>query len=85
MLLLDEATSALDVLVAGTILDLLAELQKQRGLAILMITHDLAVARRLCHRIVVMDAGRIVEEGSAERLIAAPAHPITAKLVAASR
>ncbi|MFC0303056.1 ATP-binding cassette domain-containing protein, partial [Rhizorhabdus histidinilytica] len=85
MLLLDEATSALDVLVAGTILDLLAELQKQHGLAILMITHDLAVARRLCHRIVVMDAGRIVEEGPAERLIAAPAHPITAKLVAASR
>ncbi|KQX17684.1 MULTISPECIES: ATP-binding cassette domain-containing protein [unclassified Sphingomonas] len=85
MLLLDEATSALDVLVAGTILDLLADLQRQRGLAILMITHDLAVARRLCHRIVVMDAGRIVEEGPAERLIAAPAHPLTRRLVDASR
>ena len=85
MLLLDEATSALDVLVAGTILDLLGELQRQRGLAILMITHDLAVARRLCHRIVVMDAGRIVEEGPAERLIAAPVHDVTRRLVAASR
>ncbi len=85
MLLLDEATSALDVLVAGTILDLLADLQHRRGLAILMITHDLAVARWLCHRIVVMDAGRIVEQGPTERLIAAPEHPITRKLVAASR
>jgi len=85
MLLLDEATSALDVLVAGTILDLLAELQRRRGLAILMITHDLAVARRLCHRIVVMDAGRVVEEGPTDRLIAAPAHAVTQRLVAASR
>lgn len=84
MLLLDEATSALDVLVAGTILDLLADLQRQRGLAILMITHDLAVARRLCHRIVVMDAGRVVEQGPTETLIAAPTHPLTARLVAAS-
>ena len=85
MLLLDEATSALDVLVAGTILDLLGELQRQRGLAILMITHDLAVARRLCHRILVMDAGSIVEAGPAERIIREPEHEVTRKLVAASR
>lgn len=85
LLLLDEATSALDVLVAGTILDLLGELQRQRGLAILMITHDLAVARRLCHRIIVMDAGRIVETGSTEALIAAPRHDVTRRLVEASR
>ncbi|KKC26286.1 ATP-binding cassette domain-containing protein [Sphingomonas sp. SRS2] len=85
LLLLDEATSALDVLVAGTILDLLGELQRQRGLAILMITHDLAVARRLCHRIIVMDAGRIVEQGPTDRLIAAPSHAITRSLVDASR
>jgi microcin C transport system ATP-binding protein len=85
MLLLDEATSALDMLVAGSILDLLGRLQRERGLAILMITHDLAVARRLCHRIVVIDAGRIVEQGPAERLIARPEHPITRRLVAASR
>ena len=85
LLLLDEATSALDVLVAGTILDLLGELQRQRGLAILMITHDLAVARRLCHRIIVMDAGAIVEEGPAEKLIREPRHEVTRRLVAASR
>ncbi|RYE00204.1 MAG: ABC transporter ATP-binding protein, partial [Sphingomonadales bacterium] len=68
-----------------TILDLLGELQRQRGLAILMITHDLAVARRLCHRILVMEAGRIVEQGPTERLIEAPGHEVTRRLVAASR
>ena len=85
LLLLDEATSALDVLVAGSILDLLGALQRQRGLSILMITHELAVARRLCHRIVVMDGGMIVEEGPTERLIEAPRHAVTRKLVEASR
>ena len=84
LLLLDEATSALDVLVAGKVLDLLAELQQRRGLAILFISHDLAVARRLCHRIAVMEAGRIVETGPTEAIIAAPAHPATQRLVAAS-
>lgn len=85
MLLLDEATSALDVLVAGRVLDLLAELQRRRRLAILFISHDLAVARRLCHRVAVMEEGRIVEQGPTERIIAAPAHPATRRLVAASR
>jgi ABC-type glutathione transport system ATPase component len=85
MLLLDETTSALDVLVAGTIIALLARLQRDRGLAILMITHDLAVARRLCHRIVVLDQGRIVEEGPTGRLIRDPQHPVTRALVEASR
>ncbi len=84
LLLLDEATSALDVLVAGKVLDLLADLQRRRRLAILFISHDLAVARRLCHRIAVMEAGRIVEQGPAEAIIAAPQHPATQRLVAAS-
>lgn len=84
LLVLDEATSALDVLVAGLILDLLAGLQHKRRLAILLITHDLAVARRLCHRIAVLDQGRIVEEGSADAVIANPRHPVTRRLVAAS-
>ncbi|MGF7150656.1 peptide/nickel transport system ATP-binding protein [Sphingomonas zeicaulis] len=84
LLLLDEATSALDVLVAGHVLDLLERLQRERDLAILFITHDLAVARRLCHRIAVMEAGRIVEQGEAERIVTAPDHPATQRLVAAS-
>jgi ABC-type glutathione transport system ATPase component len=84
LLLLDEATSALDVLVAGRILHLLAELQRSRRLAILLITHDLAVARHLCHRIAVLDHGRIVEEGPTEAVIANPAHEVTRRLVAAS-
>jgi len=70
--------------VAGTILDLLAALQLRRGLSILMITHDLAVARRLCHRIIVMDGGRIVEQGRTEELIRSPRHSVTRKLVEAS-
>lgn len=84
LLLLDEATSALDVLVAGRVLDLLAGLQQRRRLAILFITHDLAVARRLCHRIAVMEAGQIVEEGPTEAVIRRPRHPATRRLVGAS-
>jgi ABC-type glutathione transport system ATPase component len=85
MLLLDEATSALDVLVAAQIVALLRRLQKERGLALLVITHDLALARMLCHRIAVLDQGKIVEEGRAEAVISAPAHPVTQRLVEASR
>ena len=84
LLLLDEATSALDVLIAGRVLALIERLQRARGLAILFISHDLAVARRLCRRIAVMDAGRIVEEGPADRIIAAPAQAVTKRLVDAS-
>ncbi|MFM9853707.1 MAG: nickel ABC transporter ATP-binding protein NikE [Sphingomonadaceae bacterium] len=84
MLLLDEATSALDVLVAAQIIALLQKLQRERGLAILAITHDLALARMLCHRIAVLDQGRIVEMGKADDIITSPAHPVTQRLVAAS-
>jgi microcin C transport system ATP-binding protein len=85
LLLLDEATSALDVLVAAHIIALLQKLQAERGLSILAITHDLALARLFCHRIIVLDQGHIVEQGEAEALIAAPAHPVTQRLVAASK
>ncbi len=85
MMLLDEATSALDVLVAAQIIALLQKLQRVRGLALLVITHDLALARLLCHRIAVMDQGRIVEEGKAEDVVASPAHLVTQRLVEASR
>jgi ABC-type microcin C transport system duplicated ATPase subunit YejF len=85
MLLLDEATSALDVLVAAQIVTLLKRLQAERGLALLVITHDLALAQLLCHRIVVLDQGKIVEQGRTEAVIAAPAHPVTQRLIEASR
>ena len=84
LLILDEATSALDVLVAGRILELLERLQRERGLAILLITHDVAVARRLCHRIAVMEAGSIVEEGPSSLIVAAPTSPAARALIAAS-
>ena len=85
MLLLDEATSALDVLVAAQIIALLQKLQAERGLAILMITHDLALARMLCHRIAVLDGGQIIEMGKADDVITSPAHPVTQRLVRASQ
>ncbi len=85
LLLLDEATSGLDVLVASRIVSLIARLQHERGLAILFVTHDLALARRLCARIAVMAAGRIVETGAMESVIARPAHPVTRALVVASQ
>lgn len=85
MLLLDEATSALDVLVAAQIIALLQKLQAERGLAILLITHDLALARMLCHRIAVLDGGQIIEMGKADDVISSPAHPVTQRLVKASR
>jgi ABC-type glutathione transport system ATPase component len=85
MLLLDEATSALDVLVAAQIVALFQKLQRRRNLSILAITHDLSLARQLCHRIAVLDAGKIVETGRAETVITAPAHPVTKRLVEASR
>ncbi|MEK6636837.1 MAG: ABC transporter ATP-binding protein [Pseudomonadota bacterium] len=85
MLLLDEATSALDVLVAAQILALFARLQRERRLSILCITHDLALARQLCHRVAVLDAGKIVETGPSDEVIRTPQHPVTQRLVRASR
>jgi ABC-type glutathione transport system ATPase component len=84
MLLLDEATSALDPLVADGVARLFARLQRQRGLSLLFITHDLAMARRLAHRIAVMQAGRIVETACRDALFRAPKHEATRQLIAAS-
>lgn len=84
LLVLDEATSALDPLVGSSILQLLAELQQINGLSIIFITHDIASARRLCHRIVVLDEGRIVEMGDMAAVIEHPKADTTKKLIAAS-
>jgi peptide/nickel transport system ATP-binding protein len=83
LLVADEPTSALDVTVQASILDLLLELQEQTGIAILMITHDLGVARLVSDRIHVMKDGRFVEAGTAEQIVDAPEHPYTRKLLAA--
>jgi peptide/nickel transport system ATP-binding protein len=81
LLICDEPTSALDVSVQAQILNLLADLQKARGLAYLFITHNLAVVGYLADRIAVMYRGRIVEEGEAASLMSTPAHPYTRMLI----
>jgi len=83
LLIADEAVSALDVSVQAQILDLLEEIQAQFGLAMLFITHDLRVAARLCDRILVMQSGRVVEEGTAQQVLKTPTQPYTRELIAA--
>jgi oligopeptide/dipeptide ABC transporter ATP-binding protein len=81
LLIADEATSALDVTVQATILELLDRLRRDRSMALLLITHDLAVAARMTDRIAVMYGGRIVEEGDTRSVLDRPAHPYTAGLL----
>jgi peptide/nickel transport system ATP-binding protein len=81
VLIADESLSALDASSQAQILALLRKLQNELGLAILLITHDLRVAAQISHRIAVMQAGRIVEIGPAERVINSPEHPYTRELL----
>ncbi len=83
LLICDEPTSALDVSIQAQILDLFADL-KREGYALLFITHNLAVVNRIADRILVMQDGRVVEEGVASATIRAPRHPYTRKLVASA-
>jgi peptide/nickel transport system ATP-binding protein len=83
LVIADEPTTALDVIVQAQVLALLSELVAERGIGLLMISHDLAALAATCQRLAVMYAGRIVEQGPAQRVVRAPAHPYTAALAAA--
>jgi oligopeptide/dipeptide ABC transporter ATP-binding protein len=84
LLVADEPTSMLDVSIRMGVLNLLAQLKRERRLAILLITHDLASARYLAERILVLFRGRVVEDGPSADLVKAPAHPYTRALLAAA-
>jgi len=83
LLIADEPTTALDVTIQAQILDLLRALQRERGMALILVTHNMGVVAEMAHRVAVMYAGRIVEERDADALFAAPQHPYTAALLAA--
>ena len=85
LLVADEPTTALDSTVQARIAELIGELQEETGMAVLWITHDLALAARVVDRVAVMYAGGIVEEGPRDGIFRRPAHPYTRALVAAAR
>jgi peptide/nickel transport system permease protein len=82
IIMADEPTTALDVTVQAQILSLLQDLRREKGLALIFITHDFGVVAQLCDRVAVMYAGRVVEEGPTADILSAPAHPYTARLIA---
>ena len=83
VLIADEPTTALDVTIQAQILDLMLELKEKLGTAIILITHDLGVVAETCERVIVMYAGRMVEQATAAELFARPLHPYTRGLLRA--
>jgi len=81
LLIADEPTTGLDLVTAAGLVDLLAELQRQLGMAMLVVSHDLAAVLSLATRVVVLEGGRVVDEGRPADLVAAPAHPHTRALL----
>jgi oligopeptide/dipeptide ABC transporter ATP-binding protein len=84
VIFLDEPTSALDMSVRGQILNLLLDLQREEGLAYLLVAHDVRVVRAIAHYVLVMYLGQVVEEGPAEEILTHPLHPYTRGLLAAT-
>lgn len=85
LIVADEPTQMLDASLRAALADLLDELRSARGVAVLHITHDLALAQRSCDRLVVLRAGQVVEQGATDVLLSRPEHPYTAALVEAAR
>ncbi|MFE1406128.1 ABC transporter ATP-binding protein [Streptomyces sp. NPDC058770] len=81
VLLADEPVSALDVTTRVKVVDLLKELKEERGLTLVMVSHDLSVVASLCERTAVLERGRLVEQGDTAQVLGAPAHPYTRRLV----
>jgi oligopeptide/dipeptide ABC transporter ATP-binding protein len=81
LLIADEPTTALDVTIQAQILELLKELQRQNGMSIILITHDLGVGANMCNRIVVMYGGLVMEEGTVDQIFYSPMHPYTKALL----
>lgn len=84
VIIADEPTTALDVITQARIMDLLVRICDERGLGLLLVSHDLAVLAGAVHRIVVLHEGRIVEDGPTQELLSVPVHPETRRLVAAA-
>jgi peptide/nickel transport system ATP-binding protein len=84
LLIADEPTTGLDVTTQAAVMDLVTGLARERGMATVLITHDLGLATEYCDRIAVMHAGHVVEEAATEALFARPRHPYTARLIAAT-
>ena len=81
LIIADEPTTALDVTVQAQIIQILGALVRDRGLALLLITHDMGVVAQVCDRVAVLYAGRLAEEGPVDGIFAAPTHPYTAALI----
>ena len=82
LLIADEPTTALDVTIQAQVLALIRQLAREMGMAVLLVSHDLGIVSQMCHRVIVMYAGRIVEEASIATIFRAPAHPYTRALMA---